>query len=58
MQDVRICLVEVDAFLEGGLIVVVQRQPSEIVNARTFERPPRLNFKNVVVAVAILTLLE
>ena len=54
MQDVWICLVEVDPLLEGGLIVEVQRKAGEVVNARPFERPPRLDFENVVAAVTVL----
>src|SRR5207237_7982322 len=54
VQHVWICLVDVDALLEDGLIVVVQRQAGEVVDARLFERPARLDFKSVVVAVVVL----
>src|SRR5258708_37635112 len=51
-KKVRIVLVEVDAFLDDGLVVVVQR------NAACIERPrapkaARLDFQHVVFAVAV-----
>src|SRR5262245_47767679 len=53
MQDVWIRLVQVDSLFEDGLIVEVQRKAGEVVNARPFEWPSRLDFENVVAAVTV-----
>src|SRR5260370_30267163 len=53
MKNVRIGLVEMESFLEGRLIVEVQRQPSMVESARTVETAS-LDFGHFVTAVAIL----
>src|SRR5262245_55813714 len=52
-QDVRVGLVEEDALLDDGLIVLVQRDAARIEDARAFEMTG-LHLEHVVAAVAIL----
>src|SRR5262245_57529515 len=51
-ENVGIGFVEVDAFLDDGLIVLVKRDPAAVERARTLE-VPGLDFEHVVAAVPI-----
>src|ERR1700692_2187463 len=53
MKNARIGLVEINAFLENGLIVEVEGKAGGVVDARPLEAA-RLDFEHVIVAVAIL----
>ena len=53
VQNLRVCLVEVDSLLEDRLIVESQRQTGGIIGARSLEIEG-LDFEHVVAAVAVL----
>ena len=53
VQQILVGLVEIDALLDDGLIVLVQRNAAEIEGARTTE-VAGLDFEHVELAVAIL----
>src|SRR5258708_39417412 len=53
VQDARIGLVAVDALLDDGLIVDVQRKPGLVESARPLEAA-RLDLERAVVAAAVL----
>src|SRR5262245_450398 len=52
MQQVAVGLVDRDALLDDGPVVLVQRKPVGIEVARALERPARLDLEHVVDAVA------
>src|SRR6516225_9401648 len=53
MEQVGIGLVEIDALLDDGLTVAVERHPRNIIAARQFEEA-RLYLEHVILAVAVL----
>src|SRR6266436_7615354 len=53
MDQVRIGLVEMDALLEHGLVVEMQRKAGGIIGTRALEAA-RLDFEHVVTAVTVL----
>ena len=53
MQEVLVCLIEIEALLEDRLVVVMQRQAGSVVVARPLETAG-LHFEHVIAAVTIL----
>src|SRR5207302_7272383 len=54
MEKVRVGLVDEESFLEGRLVVDMQREASGVESTWTSERAARFDFEHVVGAVAIL----
>ena len=53
MQNVAVGLVEIDALLDDGFVVGVERQAARLERPRAPD-VPRLGFEQVVAAVAVL----
>src|SRR5712671_2427019 len=53
IDDVRVGRIEIEALLDDGFTVAVERNAARVVGARAFQEP-RLDFQDVVFAVAVL----